>query len=284
MGDYWGNTSSESLNRNFTDFDPFQTSCQVFITDLRSPLHVDQYYSAEYLNRRILEAGYYTLKAVKGAEVILGYPNEQITKYAQSDYFHSKWGRRLTSKEGEEAVKDLHLGKFKKCFQFLNNVTGAASSHHRNTYAREAAWVELLRHTLSYAGILHTVHDQSVFGESDLLVVGEDFIYILEVKLTKKYDLSSQVAKDAIAQIINKGYGNASLVQAHKSLGKKVKYLAAVAAYEVRSSTEKARNATDGDVIGDEVVGWSTLLSFDPETKKFEDDMVFTLPTRRGVQ
>jgi Holliday junction resolvase-like predicted endonuclease len=240
FGDYWGHTASANLlSDSFPDYSPLDDPPPpVYLKNLTIPISLESFHSNEYLHRRLLEAGYLTIKSVKDTRVSLSFPNDQIKNFLYSDYFKTTFGN-FDNPKYEEARKDLRLGKLAKFLEYSNALIAATPFKNRPVFSGENWWQSSLAFAFCNAGVICHEHMVCLVGELDLLVHYPelDLMYIIEVKLSRDLDLQPSV-NEALEQIVRKKYQSIGIVQTHLAEGKKLVHVAAVGLFYVQKKKE----------------------------------------------
>jgi PD-(D/E)XK nuclease superfamily len=250
MKDYWGQTTSASLVTRFPDIVSIDFNSRSSTVMRRSTLMMPWFPSDDTLQdcvRKLVEAGYLTIvdvlddeprpganaAAPRDGDVFLGFPNEQIRKSCESDYFSSllpKNFRKLPAFQTGKAA--LEKGDMVSLFKSMNDFFLSVPYYITTRFDYEEAWSFFAFTVLSSMGLGENLvsEDTSQRGRSDIVIFLNGVIYVLELKAVQakgKTEPLENKAREAIQQI--GGYLKSSFVSSRLAQSSKVVLVGVVA-------------------------------------------------------
>lgn len=237
LDDYWGQSASGSLKLSSAAFlgtkMPFKTS----VSDLTNPLTVAESREERYLGRAALEAGYGTISSVDtNGLVTIACPNTQVEILLNSNYLREFYGIPTNTIEFHASVKALRAGDVRLFLQLLNRIIASLPNNFAECYASESDWINLVCHYCAVSSLKFTAEDSTMIGRSDIVVVANDVLYILEFKMirSKSKKLLHSLENKALKQITDKNYGSSSFVTGNIPTCTSFKHVAVVCSGDSR--------------------------------------------------
>jgi len=164
---------------------------------------------SDIINDQVLltQAGYLTIKAVKGTTVLLGYPNKEVATSMGRLYTEIMLNEDAMNRTGEGLLGNyLRTGKAKLFVEELNRII-LGVDHTRYPLKNEASCRAAVHLMLSCSQLSPIPELHNALGDSDLEVDAGDYHWVLEFKFVGEKDSAEGLSRKGMEQVKSRRYG-----------------------------------------------------------------------------
>ena len=173
------------------------------------------------------QVGYLSIKEVSGGNVLLGYPNKEVSMSMARLYARNCFGDKIPGGTTDRLCSAMKLGNISEVLGLFNQ-TFAALDYKDYPIHNEAECRALIQVYLLGASLNPAIEVHNAWGRSDLEVHLADNVWVFEFKYVENTAQAQKALQLAVHQIEKKRYGS-------QSLNKKLLRVAVVYSAEDRS-------------------------------------------------